>query len=166
MNFTMKSVKHENISKTIDEIYDYQIVSDFFYNMLIDLEGRSRTNNLIVYGLFKAKGKLWKKCEEKVERIFHEKLGLVSILVERVNLVKRNKNDRRTKPWTMVSNLLSFKENKLVLGLQRNSKIKNKHVHSWKFLARSKNFRSEGKIAYLNYCSIINKGKKRGIASE
>lgn len=39
--------KDENISKTTDEIYDYQIVSDFFYNMLIDLEDRSRTNNLI-----------------------------------------------------------------------------------------------------------------------
>ena len=39
--------KHKNISKTTDEIYDYQIVSDFFYNMLIDLEDRSRTNNLI-----------------------------------------------------------------------------------------------------------------------
>ena len=47
--------KHENISKTIDEIYDYQIVSDFSYNKLIDLEDRSRTNNLRVYGLSEAK---------------------------------------------------------------------------------------------------------------
>ena len=87
--------KHENISKTVDEIYDYQTVSNFFY-MLIDLENRSRTNNLIVYGLFEAKDEIWKECEEKAERIFHEKLDLDSILIERANLVKRNKNDKST----------------------------------------------------------------------
>ena len=38
-----------------------------------------------------------KKCEEKVDEVFHEKLGLDNIHTKHVHRVKRGKNDKSTK---------------------------------------------------------------------
>ena len=43
--------KHESTKKTADEIYNSQVDSDFVYDKLIDLEDRSRRNNLRIYGI-------------------------------------------------------------------------------------------------------------------
>ena len=107
--------KHESIKKTVDEIYNSQVDSDFVYDKLIDLEDRSRRNNLRIYGISESKYETWEKCEEKVDEVFREKLGLDNIQIERAHRVKRGKNDKSTKPRTIVCNLLSFKENKLVM---------------------------------------------------
>ena len=88
--------KHESIKKTVDEIDNSQVDSDFVYDKLIDLEDRSRINNLRI-------------CEEKVDEVFREKLGLDNIHIERAHRVKRGENDKSTKPKTIVCNLLSFK---------------------------------------------------------
>ena len=58
--------KHENFNKTVDEIYNSQVDSDFDYDKLIDLEDRSRRNNLRIYGISESKYKTWEKCKEKV----------------------------------------------------------------------------------------------------
>ena len=49
--------KHENFNKTVDEIYNSQVDSDFDYDKLIDLEDRSRRNNLRIYGISESKYK-------------------------------------------------------------------------------------------------------------
>ena len=118
--------KHESIKKTVDEIYNSQVDSDFVYDKLIDLEDRSRRNNLRIYGISESKYETWEKCEEKVDEVFPEKLGLDNIHIERVHRVKRGKNDKSTKPRTLLYNLLSFKEKKLVM--KNSKKMKNTNI--------------------------------------
>ena len=83
--------------------------SDFVYDELIDLEDRSRRNNLRVYGISNSKYETWEKCEEKVDEVFREKLGL-----ENIHSVKRRKKDKSIKTRTIVCKLVSFKEKKTV----------------------------------------------------
>ena len=119
--------KHESIKKTVDEIYNSQVDSDFVYDKLIDLEDRSRRNNLRIYGISESKYETWEKCEEKVDEVFPEKLGLDNIHIERVHRVKRGKNDKSTKPRTIVCvTLLSFKVKKLVM--KNAKKLKNMNI--------------------------------------
>ena len=42
--------------------------------------------------------KTWEKCEEHVEQVFNEKLGLKNVRVERAHLVKKRKGDKSKKP--------------------------------------------------------------------
>ena len=107
--------KQENIYDRIDEIYEYQIDPDYVYEKLVDLEDRSRRNNLRIYGIEETNNETWEKCEEHVEKVFNEKLGLANIRVERAHRVRRTKGDKSKKPRAIVCNLLSFKEKKSVL---------------------------------------------------
>ena len=63
---------------------------------MIDLEDRSRRNNLRIYGISKSKCGTWEKCEEEVYEVLREKLGLENIHIERAHRVKRGKNDKST----------------------------------------------------------------------
>ena len=117
--------KHGSIKKTVDEIYNSQVDSDFVYDKLIDLEDRSRRNYVRIYGISESKYETWEKCGEKVDEVFRERLGLDNIHIERVHRVKRGKNDKSTKHRTIVCNLLSFKEKKLVKNAK---KLKNTYI--------------------------------------
>ena len=98
--------------------------SDFAYDKLIDLEDKSRRNNLRIYSISELKYETWEKCQEKVDEVFREKLGLDNIYIERAHLVKKGKEDKSTKPRTIVCNLLSFKEKKLVIKKAKKIKIR------------------------------------------
>ena len=63
--------------------------SDFVYDKLIDLEDRSRRNNLRIYGISESKYETWEKCEEKVDEVFREKLSLDNIHIIHEHPVKR-----------------------------------------------------------------------------
>ena len=110
--------KHESIKKTVDEIYNSQVDSDFVYDKLIDLEDRSRRNNLRIYGISESKYETWEKYEEKFDEKlgFREKLGLDNIHSERAHRVKEGKDDKST----IVCYLLSFMEKKLVMKNAKN----------------------------------------------
>ena len=90
------------------------------------MEDRSRRNNLRIYGISQSKYETWEKCEEKVDKVFREKLALDNIHIERAHCAKRDKNDKSTKPRTIICNLLSFKEKKLVMKNTR--KMKNANI--------------------------------------
>ena len=92
---------------------------------MIELEDRSKRNNLRIYSISGSKYETWDKCEEKVDEVFNEKLGLENIHIDRVHQVKRGKNDKSTKPRTIVCDLLSFKEKKLVMKNAKNLKNTN-----------------------------------------
>ena len=146
--------------------------SDFVHDKLIYLEDRSRRNNLRIYGISESKYETSEKCEEKVDEVFREKLGLNTIHTERAHHVKRGKNYKSAKPRTIVCNLLSFKEKKLVM--KNAKKLKNTNI----FIAEDfspetmeyrkqlweevKELRRKGNIAYLNYKSVENKRMKKG----
>ena len=43
--------KHANLANQCNELYSNSLESDYFYNKLVDLEGRSRGNNLRIDGI-------------------------------------------------------------------------------------------------------------------
>ena len=88
------------------------------FDKLIDLEDRSRRNNLRIYGISESKYETWEKYEEKFDEKlgFREKLGLDNIHSERAHRVKEGKDDKST----IVCNLLSFMEKKLVMKNAKN----------------------------------------------
>ena len=116
-------------------------------------------------------GKIWRKYEEKVDEVFCEKLGLDNIHIEYVHHVKRGKNDKSARPRTIVCNLLSFKEKKLVM--KNAKKLKNRNIfidedfspetmeYCKKVWEEVKELCRKGNIAYLNYRSVVNKEMKR-----
>ena len=167
---------HESIKKTVDEIYNSQV--DFFkfaYDKLIDLEDRSRRNNFRIYGISESKYETCEKCEENVDEVFREKLGTLNlnlnIYIEHVHRVKRGTNDKSTKSRTIVFNLLSFKENNLVM--KNTKKLKNTNIfidedispetmeYHKQLCEEVKELRGKGSFAYFNYRWVENKGMKR-----
>ena len=136
------------------------------------MEDRSRRNNLRIYGISESKCETWEKCEEKVDEAFREKLDLDNIHIEHAHrVVKRGKNDKSTKPRTIVYNLLSFKEKKLVM--KNAKKLKNTNIfidedfspetmeYRKQLWEEVKEVHRKGNIAYLNHQLVVNKGMKR-----
>ena len=80
-NQLQEKVKHaENklvhIEQRIKRIYDYQIGPDYVEQKLIDLDDRSRRNNLRLDGILETPGEIWEDCEEKLQQVFQEKLRM------------------------------------------------------------------------------------------
>ena len=65
-----------DLSDRVEEIYDYQVDPEYVTNILIDLEDRSRRNNLRLDGISESRNKTWEECEEEIQKVFNEKLGL------------------------------------------------------------------------------------------
>ena len=55
--------KKADIEHRIEEIYDYQIDPEYVEQKLIDLEDKSRRNNLRVDGILYIPGEIWEDCE-------------------------------------------------------------------------------------------------------
>ena len=118
--------KDESINKIVDEIYTSQADSDFVYDKLIDSEDNSARNNFRIYGISGSRYETWKICEEKIDKVFREKLDLENIHIEHAQRVKKGTNDKSTKPRTIECNLVSFKKNKLVM--KNAKKLKNANI--------------------------------------
>ena len=135
--------------------------SDFAYDEFNDLEDRSRRNNLRIYGISNSKYETLEKCEEKVDEVFREKLGLENIHIELAHRVKRVKKDKSIKPRTIVWKLVSFKEKKLFM--KNAKKVKNTKMfmdedfcpetvqYRKQLWEEVKELRRKCNIAYLNY---------------
>lgn len=80
--------KHETFCV---KVYDSQTYPKFVQSKLINLENRSRRNNVSIYGVTERNYETLDKREEYVEQVFTKKLGLKYIRVERVHRMKRKK---------------------------------------------------------------------------
>ena len=58
------------IEQQIEEIYYYQIDLDHVKQKLIDLDDRSRRNNLRVDRILETLEDTWEDCEEKLQQVF------------------------------------------------------------------------------------------------
>ena len=105
---------------------------DYVTNKLIELEDRSRRNNIRIDGIEDDQNETWDSCEEKVQKLFKEKLGLENeVEIERCHRMKnKNKdqsnNERRSHPRTIVCKLLKFKDKQKII---QNSKKIKEHWH-------------------------------------
>ena len=158
----------ENIETELQEFYNNQIDPEYIYIKLVDLEDRSRRCNLRIDGVTEKKGETWEQCEEEIQNIFKEKLGLENINIERAQRSKGKTNSN--KPRTIVCKLLSYKQKKEVLKNAKKLKGSNIFINEdfcFETMQRRKELweevkrlRSEGQIAFLNYRSIVVKGRR------
>ena len=172
------SVEHtdadlNDLSDRVDEIYDYKVDPEYVTNKLIDLEDKSRRNNLRIDGISEPRNETWEECEDEIQKVFSEMLRVKNVHIERAHHSKRSKsNNNNGKPRTIVCKLLNYKQKEETLRYTR--KLKENKIfinedfcyetmqYRKKLWEEVKNLRSQGKIAYLNYQSIVvvpNKSK-------
>ena len=72
--------KLADIEHQVEEIYDYQIDSDYVEEKLIVLEDRPRRNNLRVDGIVENSGETWEDCEEKLNNCSRRNLAENALL--------------------------------------------------------------------------------------
>ena len=80
-----------DLSDRVDEV-DPEYVA----NKLIDLEDRSRRNNLRTDGISESRNKTWEECEEEIQKVFNEKLGVKNVQIERAHRSKRSKSNNNS----------------------------------------------------------------------
>ena len=135
-------------------------------NKLVELEDRSRRNNLRINGIKEGKNETWEECEERVICFPDEKLDIDTseIWIERAHRVgeKKNGQERQT--------LVQFNSHKNTLDILRNcKKLKDTNFslfedfsketasirkETWKEVLKN---RKDGKISYLQYKTVICK---------
>ena len=82
--------KAEHLDERIREIYEWQLDPEYVHNKLVELEDRSRRNNLSIDGIKEKVGESWEDCEAEVEKPFREKLDIEDkIIIERAHRTKK-----------------------------------------------------------------------------
>ena len=166
------------VKEDLQEIYEYQIDPDYvndsladIRNKLSELEDRSRRNNIRIDGIAEEPGETWEECERKVHRLLSEELDINDVVIERAHRVKayshEKKNSKKLRSRTIVCKLLSFVDKARILKNSHRLKGTTYYVNedfSKETLAyrkelweKVKALRKEGKVAYLNYKSIVVK---------
>ena len=87
-----------DLSDRVDEIYDYQVDPEYVTNKLIDLEDRSRRNNLRIDGIQSRKKKLGRNVRRKYRKY------LMKSLVLKMFKLKEHIAQRGAKVTTIVKN--------------------------------------------------------------
>ena len=85
--------KAEHLDERIRETYEWQLDPEYVHNKLVvDLQNRSRKNNLRIDGIMEKVGESWEDCEAEVEKLFREKLDIEDkIIIERADRANKNK---------------------------------------------------------------------------
>ena len=162
----------KDVDARIRDIYEYQVDPNCVLDKLAELEDRSRRNNLRIDGINEEKGETWEMCETKIKNIFQEKLEIHDdIIIERAHRTKgkttRNNTARKNQPRTIVIKLANYKDKSMILRNVHKLKGSDIFINEdfskqttdlrkelWKEV---KQLRSEGKIAYLNYRTVVTK---------
>ena len=158
----------QNMEKELQVFHNILIDLEYAYNKLADLEDRSRRCNLWIDGATDRKDETCEQFENKVPNIFKEKLGLENIDIERAHRSKAKASSN--KPRTIVCMLLSYKHKKEALKNVKKLRGSNffinenfclETMHRRKELWEEvKRLRNEGQITFLNYRSIVRKGRR------
>ena len=97
-------------------MYDCQLDPAFIEEKLIDLEDRSRRNNLRADGIKERPNETWEDCENQLHTLFKECLGIgEEVVIERAHRVKTDKNKKGNTPRTIVSRILNYKDKVKIL---------------------------------------------------
>ena len=130
-------------------------------NKLTELEDIPRKNNI----------RIWEECERKVQRLLREELDINDVVIERAHTVKayspEKKSNKKLRPRTVVCKLINFVDK--ARTLKNNHRLKGTTYYVNKDFSKEtlayrkelwekvKALRKEGKVAYLNYKSIVVK---------
>ena len=158
------------------ELYEHQIDQEVYSvinslsliirNKLVELEDCSRRCNLRIDGVKETSNETWEKCEEHLETLFKDELGIEeNVIIERAHRTKSSPESRRSKPRSIFCKFHNYKDKVKVLQNAKNLKGTNISINedfSQETLAYRKELwkemnqlRSEGKITYLNYRTSV-----------
>ena len=85
-------------------------------NNLIELEDRSRRNNIRIDEIEEEQYETWDRCEEMVQKVIKDKLGIEDeVEINRCHRMKKSRkdqsnNERNSRPRTIICRLLTFKD--------------------------------------------------------
>ena len=103
-------------------MYEDLLDPDFVTEKLIELEDRSRQDNLRIDGVEETPNETWDICEEKVQSIIKEELGITAEIeldhCHRTGKFKKN----QSKPRIIVCRFLRFKDNGKLFKIQKKLK--------------------------------------------
>ena len=164
--------KVEKLQEHINELWDYQVDPErleFTERKVVKLEDRSRRNNLRIDGITEKENETWDECEQEVQSLIKDKLGIAeNIVIERAHRIKKKGNSENPgKPRTIVCRFLNYKDKTNILKNAKKLKGKNifinedlphetmeLHKELWE---KVKKHREEDKIAYIHYRTIVIK---------
>ena len=173
IEFTQDEVKNikEDISQVqsdIRQIEDDMLDPDYVMEKLIELEDRSRRNNLRIDGISEAPNETWDMCEDKVKDLIKSKLEInEDIEIDRCHRMGKVKDNR--KPRSIVCRFLRFKDKHKILSNAKKLKRTGIFIYEdycketmdlrkslWEEVLQH---RQQNKIAYLNYRSVVVKDR-------
>ena len=133
---------------------------------LIDMEDRSRRNNLRIDGLTESNNESWDECEEKVQSVLINKLGLKGVVIERAHRGSKSASKaRKDVPRTVVLKLLNFQDK--VKIMKNCKKLRNTGIYINEDFCKETNelrkklwedvkrLRQDGKYAVIQYNKIV-----------
>ena len=142
-----------------DDLLDPYDVS----NKLVEMEDRSRRNNLGFDGLMENPKKNWEECERKVQEVISNHLEIEhDVEIEKCYRMEKRKGNR---PHMIVCNFLRFKYKQKIL--QNANKLKDTGIYVYQDFSNGTmevrkslweivlEYRRQGKYAFLNYRKIV-----------
>ena len=127
---------------------------------LVDLEDRSRRNNLRLLGIKKDPRESWEECENKFYDLLEQKLEMdtSNITIERAHRVGEKSNDKARAMVVQFSfyrdKINILKGTKISIFEDFSQETMQIHKEKWKEVLAN---RKQGKISYLLYRSLICK---------
>ena len=112
--------KVEKLQEQINELWDYQVDPErleLTERKIVVLEDRSRGNNLRIDGISEKENETWDECEQDVQSLIKDKLGIAeNIVIEQAYRIKKKGNsDDPGKPRTIVCGFLNYKDKTNIL---------------------------------------------------
>ena len=106
--------KVEKLQEQTNKLWDYQADPErlkFTEGKVVELEDRSRRNNLRIDGITEKENETWDECEQEVQSLIKDKLGIAEkIVIERAHRIKKKGNSENSgKPRTIVCRFRNFK---------------------------------------------------------
>ena len=95
------NTKLKDLEKNVKDIEKDLLDPEEVSSKLIELEDTSRRNNLRIDGIEEKPNEIWEECEENVQQMTKEKLGITEpIEIDRCHRIsKRKKPNRQTKDF-------------------------------------------------------------------
>ena len=98
--------KFKKVEEDVTYMNDYIEDAENIHNKLVELEDRSRRNNIRIDGIKERNKESWEECERRVHSMLKERLDIENVERERAHRAGRKD---RNKPRTIVCKLLRFK---------------------------------------------------------
>ena len=109
-----RNTKLKDLEKNVKDIEEDLLDPEEVSSKLIELEDRSRRNNLRIDGIEEKPNETWEECEENVQQMIKEKLGITEpIEIDRCHRISKQKKPNR--PRTVICRITKFKDKQKIL---------------------------------------------------